>query len=96
MKQNYQEIIEYCLIDKKENLIPQLLNILYIKNIQSIIVEGGKTLLESFINESLWDEARVFIGIKEFGKGLKAPELKKEPIYIQKINTDSLNLYKND
>jgi diaminohydroxyphosphoribosylaminopyrimidine deaminase/5-amino-6-(5-phosphoribosylamino)uracil reductase len=44
--------------------------------IQSVIVEGGAKLLQSFIDEDMWDEARV---IKNenliIHQGLAAPEL---------------------
>ena len=32
---------------------------LFLLNIQSVLVEGGATLLQSFIDDNLWDEARV-------------------------------------
>mgnify|MGYP000554296542 CR=1 FL=1 len=34
--------------------------------------------LQTFINEDLWDEARVFIGNATFNKGVKAPTLNKK------------------
>ena len=50
--------------------------ILFRRGIQSLLVEGGKSLLESYMQENLWDEARVYIGSKRFGAGVKAPETK--------------------
>ena len=35
------------------------MNALYELKIQSVIVEGGAKLLQSFIDEGMWDEARV-------------------------------------
>ena len=78
-----------------ENIIPQLIKELHSRNLQSIIIEGGAQLLNSFIDQNLWDESRVFTGIKEFKKGLKAPELKREPQQTETIDTDSLNIYIN-
>ncbi len=46
---------------------------LYENNIQSLIVEGGQMLLQSFIDQGLWDEARVFAGRQFFGQGVRAP-----------------------
>ncbi len=37
----------------------QLLQSLFEMNIQSILVEGGAKTLQSFIDDNLWDEARV-------------------------------------
>jgi len=41
--------------------------------IQSVIVEGGKQLLESFIASEIWDEARIFISPEIISDGIKAP-----------------------
>lgn len=42
-------------------------------NVTSLMVEGGPTLLQSFINEGFYDEIRVEISPVKLGKGLKAP-----------------------
>jgi diaminohydroxyphosphoribosylaminopyrimidine deaminase/5-amino-6-(5-phosphoribosylamino)uracil reductase len=61
-------------IDFSKNILPQIFSKLVDSNISSLIVEGGTTLLQSFINENWWDEARVFINPnKNFEKGIKAP-----------------------
>ncbi|MDE5544225.1 MAG: dihydrofolate reductase family protein, partial [Bacteroidales bacterium] len=38
-------------------------------------VEGGAELLQSFITQNLWDEARVFSSPKPLGTGYAAPHL---------------------
>lgn len=43
------------------------------RNIQSLIIEGGAQTLSAFINENLWDEARVFKARQSFGSGIAAP-----------------------
>lgn len=43
------------------------------RNIQSLIIEGGAQTLSAFINENLWDEARVFKARQSFGSGIEAP-----------------------
>jgi len=70
-----QKNLEYVNIDFKNPIIPQILEELYRREIQSIIIEGGAELLNSFIKNDIWDEMRVFIGNKIFGNGIKAPEL---------------------
>ena len=43
-------------------------------NIQSLLVEGGSTLINSLISQNLWDEVLVFQNPDlSFGQGLKAP-----------------------
>ncbi len=46
-------------IEKDEPVIRQVLLQLYDLKIQSVLVEGGASLLQSFIDEGCWDEARV-------------------------------------
>jgi len=75
--------------------LPQLFTILYTRNILSVIIEGGKQVLETCIKENLWDEARVFTGQKYFKYGLPAPSIKKEPVNTEFIGGDELNIYIN-
>jgi diaminohydroxyphosphoribosylaminopyrimidine deaminase / 5-amino-6-(5-phosphoribosylamino)uracil reductase len=96
LEKENQPNIEFCKIDSTNNIIDQILTELFNKNIQSIIIEGGKQLLQTFIDNDLWDEARVFIGQKQFGNGLKAPLVNKIVATEQKISTDKLSIYYND
>src|SRR5690606_20257727 len=61
-------------IDFNKNINIGILDVLYKHQIQSVIIEGGAVLLESFIKNDLWDEARVFTSDLSFEKGIKAPE----------------------
>jgi diaminohydroxyphosphoribosylaminopyrimidine deaminase/5-amino-6-(5-phosphoribosylamino)uracil reductase len=88
--------IEWIRLDKANDLITQILDELYNREIQSVIIEGGAQLLNTFIEQNLWDEARVFIGKKEFKKGLKAPIINQKPNFTEQIETDILNTYLND
>jgi len=65
-------------------------------NINSVIIEGGAKTIQTFIDEDLWDEARVFNGTSIFKEGVKAPELSKNLISEEKIQTDILKIYMND
>ena len=49
----------YYNLDGADNLLPAICNVLYKKNINSILVEGGARLLQSFIDAGLWDETRI-------------------------------------
>jgi len=58
------------------SVVQQVVNALYHLKIQSLIVEGGALLLQSFIEENLWDEARVITNTKmKIENGLPAPQL---------------------
>jgi diaminohydroxyphosphoribosylaminopyrimidine deaminase / 5-amino-6-(5-phosphoribosylamino)uracil reductase len=78
-----------------ENIIPGLVNALYRLNIQSVLVEGGAKLLQSFIDQNCWDEARVITN-EELGiaNGINAPILTNNILVSsQKITTDLVSVY---
>jgi diaminohydroxyphosphoribosylaminopyrimidine deaminase/5-amino-6-(5-phosphoribosylamino)uracil reductase len=85
--------LEYVKIDFEKPVIPQILDELYKRNIHSLMVEGGELFLNSFIDEGLWDAARVFISEKELGKGVNAPILKQNPVVRENISGDKLLFY---
>jgi diaminohydroxyphosphoribosylaminopyrimidine deaminase/5-amino-6-(5-phosphoribosylamino)uracil reductase len=54
-----------------------MLSSLYQNDIQSVLIEGGLKTLQSFIDRTLWDEARVITnGEMIIEKGISAPEMK--------------------
>ncbi len=59
-----------------KNIVPQILQYLHENQINSLIVEGGKQVLQSFIDLELWDEARIFVSNSYWGEGISAPILK--------------------
>jgi len=68
----------YYQVTEDVPLVHQVVNALYYLNIQSLIVEGGAKLLQSFIDEDIWDEARIITSIKMIaGIGLPAPQFNK-------------------
>ncbi len=62
-------------LDFEEDVLPQIMNDLYQREILSVLVEGGAHTLQSFIDRGLWDEARVIVGHTHFKTGLAAPVL---------------------
>jgi diaminohydroxyphosphoribosylaminopyrimidine deaminase / 5-amino-6-(5-phosphoribosylamino)uracil reductase len=72
-----------------------ILKKLHEHNIQSVIIEGGKQTLQSFIDENLWDEARVLVGKTTFNEGIKAPELTIRPIKYSLFYGDTVYHYQN-
>lgn len=80
----------------KTSDISTILKTLYDLKINSLIVEGGATLLNSFIAENLWDEARIFTGNSYLKNGVLAPNLPKiQPFKIEQIGDDTLEWFKN-
>lgn len=97
VKQEETLNLSYCLLKNDAKLVPQLCNALYKRNIQSVIVEGGAKLLQSFIDENIWDEANVITNTGLTAEdGLAAPVLANE----KKVNellfkTDKIEQYKH-
>lgn len=79
------------------NLVHQIVNALYQLKIQSVLVEGGTRLLQSFIDEGYWDEARIIQNEKlKIKNGLNAPALNSaEQISQENILTDTITIYKS-
>jgi diaminohydroxyphosphoribosylaminopyrimidine deaminase/5-amino-6-(5-phosphoribosylamino)uracil reductase len=85
---------EFLKIDFNENFIPQLLNELYLKNINSIIIEGGTILLQSFIDKGLWDEAIVITNIHiNIDEGIEAPKWNETSIKSEVIENNLIEYY---
>lgn len=67
--------VRFVSLDFKHNLFNNLLTYLHEHRVQSVLIEGGSQLLQGFIAENLWDEARVLEGNLFLGEGVKAPTL---------------------
>jgi len=76
--------VEYLPIDYKQDILPQIMQILYKRGLQSLLVEGGRELLQSFIDENLWDEAFVEESSMQLFSGVQAPEI-SHPYTIEHI-----------
>lgn len=88
--------IQTIKIDFDTNSTQEIVEKIYNNNIQSIIIEGGRKTLQSFIDTNLWDEARVFIGEINLKEGTKAPELNRKINLKVVLKKDTLLLYRND
>jgi diaminohydroxyphosphoribosylaminopyrimidine deaminase/5-amino-6-(5-phosphoribosylamino)uracil reductase len=84
-------------IDYSKNIGAQIAEYLFSMNVQSVIIEGGRQTLQTFIDDNIWDEARVFKGGSSFKTGTKAPIIsgintKKETI----LNDELLIFFNHD
>lgn len=87
----------YYKIAKEVSIVISLLKACYELQIQSILIEGGTKLLQSFIDEKLWDEARVIENSQLIiDDGLNAPVLSNHHITAsENILADVITYYKN-
>lgn len=77
----------------KETTAKTICDALYKHNITSVIIEGGAKTLQLFIDENLWDEARIFKGNMLFNGGVKAPVLQGQLATTQYLENDTLLIY---
>jgi diaminohydroxyphosphoribosylaminopyrimidine deaminase / 5-amino-6-(5-phosphoribosylamino)uracil reductase len=81
-------------VDFSNAILPQLMQKMHARNIQSVIVEGGSHTLESFIDAGFWDEARIFVGETQLRSGTKAPGFNKDNANHQWVGRDQLLIFR--
>ena len=89
--------VKFATIDwkNKANITEEICNVLHQSHITSIIIEGGRQTLQTFIDANLWDEARVFTGNINFAEGVKAAKISAKLISETQISDDILRIYTN-
>lgn len=94
-------MVEIDTIDYLQPTIPQILSILTQRRIQSLIVEGGTQLLQSFIDDGLWDQARIFTANIHSGElyesnpqplGIAAPKIETQTTLTEIIDGVELDI----
>ena len=73
--------VAYVRVDFDRPLAAQVMAILAERKMDSLLVEGGTRLLQTFIAEGLWDEARVETAPLRLGKGVPAPRLEQAVLH---------------
>lgn len=80
---------------EQDFFLQQLLQDLYHRKTLSVLVEGGASVLNAFLEQELWDEVRIFKADSTFGTGIEAPIVKGKMINEEKLpEGDSLWIYK--
>ncbi len=96
LKEEQESELRYVKINFRERLTSQVMDYLYQRGVQSLLVEGGRQLLQTFIDEGQWDEARIFTGRQFFGQGVRAPEITpSRPVSYIPVGKESLHLIFN-
>lgn len=84
--------LKYKAIQENKNLVSQVTMDLYDAKHNTLLVEGGPTLLQTFIDAGLWDEARIIKSPKMLYNGLKAPFLEGKQIAHFNLDDDQVSL----
>jgi len=84
-----------CYLKLADLEVQTVVNALYDLSIQSIFIEGGAKILQSFIDSKVWDEARVILGTNSFNEGVKAPFISILPTTSFDFSSDKVFIYTN-
>jgi len=77
------------------NGLPQAIcSVLHRHGLLSVIIEGGRKTLQTFIDAGLWDEARVFKGTTAFKSGTPAPRLNGHLTGKEMVLNDELLIFR--
>jgi diaminohydroxyphosphoribosylaminopyrimidine deaminase/5-amino-6-(5-phosphoribosylamino)uracil reductase len=79
----------YRYVLSHDNGIDQILNECYERQQQSLIVEGGRQTLQSFLDRGLWDEIRIETAPFMVEKGTPAPLLPGDVSLVKEERYDS-------
>lgn len=87
--------LTYYQLSRDEDLMEQIAKALYNLKVDSLLVEGGAQLLQSFIDAGLWDQAMVITAEKlNITNGINAPQLHHHQCTGQEtIFTDTIRTY---
>ncbi|SMO96121.1 diaminohydroxyphosphoribosylaminopyrimidine deaminase [Chryseobacterium rhizoplanae] len=94
VKEGSEGSIQFIKINK-ENFLPELMEVLYKEQIQSVIIEGGRFTLQQFINANLWDEAIVIKNENlKLENGTKAPEFNHTATKIENFRDNMVSFFR--
>ena len=95
MPERYSEVpaVAFSQISAGKDELAQILDDLYQRKIQSVLVEGGTTVLEAFRQAGLWDEIRRCQSPLRLGSGVKAPGVGGTLVGSETIDSDLWTYY---
>lgn len=96
VKHGEEDNLHYFKLTYDTDVLLQIMDVLYQQQLQSILVEGGAQLLQSFIDKGFWDEARIITNEELIiNNGLNAPVLASGvKISAMQIQGDRIEIYK--
>lgn len=95
-KEEVVDHLHYVLLSKGGRPAEQIAAALHSENIQSVLIEGGAALLQSFIDAGLWDEARVIMNTQlKVQDGVKAPMIREADLLSEmQLDSDKIQFFK--
>ena len=79
----------------KQTTIRHILRTLYERRILSVMVEGGASFLQSWIDADMWDEIRLITAPAAAGQGIRAPRFEGRPHHQFTLDGDLISIFKH-
>jgi diaminohydroxyphosphoribosylaminopyrimidine deaminase/5-amino-6-(5-phosphoribosylamino)uracil reductase len=97
VRQEERGNVLYYKLNLEEGLVAGVVSALYALDIQSVLVEGGTQLLQSFIDAGIWDEVRTITNNElEIPGGFAGPVLKDAQLLSSEtLLSDAVRYYGN-
>jgi diaminohydroxyphosphoribosylaminopyrimidine deaminase/5-amino-6-(5-phosphoribosylamino)uracil reductase len=97
LRHEQQGNLQYYQLAEDSSLVHQLVTALHQLRIQSVLIEGGAALLQSFIDEGYWDEARIITNeTLQLSGGVASPVLTDDRLTGQeRLFSDVISYYRN-
>jgi diaminohydroxyphosphoribosylaminopyrimidine deaminase/5-amino-6-(5-phosphoribosylamino)uracil reductase len=89
---NFQYANAETVVMPDENNLDFLLSDLHRRNIQSLIVEGGSSVLNQFLKSNHWDEIRIFESEDMLEDGILAPTINSAISSTEQIDNNQLKI----
>ena len=90
-----KEGVGYYQVTTDVDLVPQLLHGLYQMKVQSVLVEGGAKLLQSFIDQDYWDEIRLITNSTlRMEEGIGSPSFSGTKTDEMELFSDRIEIFK--
>ncbi|HYJ37642.1 MAG TPA: dihydrofolate reductase family protein, partial [Chitinophagaceae bacterium] len=92
-----KEALAYYQVTTDVSLVQQMVHALYQMNIQSVMVEGGPKLLQTFIDEEYWDEIRLITNRElRMEEGIASPVFNGIKVHEMDLFSDRIEIFKSN
>jgi len=90
-----KEGVAYYQVSLDVDLVQQIMHALFQMKIQSVLVEGGARLLQSFVDEGCWDEIRLITNTAlRMDEGIFSPVFNGIKINESELMSDRIEIFK--
>ncbi len=92
LREDKTDDVEYVKLGHRA-FVQHMLEDLYKRGIQSILVEGGSQVLQTFIDHAYWDEAIKIVSENNWETGIRAADIKREANFKESIGDNTIYQY---